>query len=154
LQYFRDGEKVAVFRGSRTLNELQQFVKDNKLKPDPSESKILSTKEEFENEIKQPGYTFVKFFAPWCGHCQKLAPKWDLLATQYSVRKDVSIAKIDCTKEETKPICKEAEVKGYPTLILYKNGERKDTFSGSRSMENLHKFIHKNRRAGSSKEEL
>lgn len=93
------------------MNELQQFVKDNKLKPDPSESKILSTKEEFENEIKQPGYTFVKFFAPWCGHCQKLAPKWDLLATQYSVRKDVSIAKIDCTKEETKPICKEAEVK-------------------------------------------
>ena len=92
------------------MNELQQFVKDNKLKPDPSESKILSTKEDFENEIKQPGYTFVKFFAPWCGHCQKLAPKWDLLATQYSVRKDVSIAKIDCTKEETKPICKDAEV--------------------------------------------
>ena len=43
------------------------------------------------------------------------------------------------------------QVKGYPTLILYKDGERKDKFSGSRSMENLQKFIHKHR---ISKDEL
>jgi len=144
LQYFRDGEKVAVFRGSRMLSELQNFVNENKRKPEATESKTLKSKEEFEKEI-QSGYTFVKFYAPWCGHCQKLAPKWDVLATQYSLRNDVNIAKIDCTNDETKSICTSEKVRGYPTLILYKNGERKDTFSGSRSMENLHKFIHKHR---------
>ena len=106
-----------------------------------------------------------------------LEPKWNILATLYSLRNDVNIVKVDCTNEDSKSICTNEEVrkltckkkknqfldnssfnfismlqvKGYPTLILYKDGERKDKFSGSRSMENLQKFIHKHR---ISKDEL
>jgi len=150
LQYFRDGEKVADFRGSRTFVELQDFVNKNKPKPEPRISKIVTSKDEFDQEIKS-GLTFVKFFAPWCGHCQKLEPKWNILATLYSLRNDINIVKVDCTNEDSKSICTNEEVKGYPTLILYKDGERKDKFSGSRSMENLQKFVHKHR---ISKDEL
>ena len=103
----------------RMLSELQNFVNENKRKPEATESKTLKSKEEFEKEI-QSGYTFVKFYAPWCGHCQKLAPKWDVLATQYSLRNDVNIAKIDCTNDETKSICTSEKVRMYIKITFKK----------------------------------
>lgn len=43
---------------------------------------------------------FVEFYAPWCGHCKSLAPKYDALAEQLAGVESVVIAKMDATANE------------------------------------------------------
>ena len=81
---------------------------------------------------------FIKFYAPWCGHCKNLAPVWDEL---YKTHKDhINVAKIDCTADESSAICGQFEIRGYPSLImLEKNKFYK--FRGPRSFETLSKWM-------------
>ena len=88
----------------------------------------------FSETVKRKD-AFVKFYAPWCGHCKKLAPVWDELAASM-VDKDVLIAKYDATANENA----EVKVQGFPTLRYYKNGEAID-YQGGRDLESLSKFV-------------
>eukprot|EP00984_Skeletonema_dohrnii_P014912 scaffold6371_cov86-Skeletonema_dohrnii-CCMP3373.AAC.1 len=65
----------------------------------------------------------LKFYAPWCGHCVALSPILDQAASHLAGK--LSIGKIDCTVE--KKICKgKFDVRGYPTLKYYRDGEFSD----------------------------
>lgn len=57
---------------------------------------------------------FVKFFAPWCGHCQRLAPTWTQLSDEVAADKDIVIAEFDADAE--REIAQKYGVSGYPTL--------------------------------------
>jgi protein disulfide-isomerase A1 len=86
----------------------------------------------------------IEFYAPWCGHCKALAPKYDILAKLYvdaGYTDKVTIAKVDATLNDVPD-----EVQGFPTIKLYKAGDKKNpvTYSGSRSIEDLIKFVKEN----------
>lgn len=83
----------------------------------------------------------VEFYAPWCGHCKALAPKYDILGGLYvdqGYSNKVTIAKVDATANDVPD-----EIQGFPTIKLFKAGDKKNpvTYSGSRSIEDLIKFI-------------
>lgn len=84
-------------------------------------------------------YSILPFKAPWCGHCQKLAPTFEELARALEHESTISIAKLDCT--EYRPICKDFDVKGYPTLLWLENGKKVDKYSGPRSLDDLKAYI-------------
>lgn len=76
-------------------------------------------------------------YAPWCGHCKRLAPTWDELAAKGAG--SYKVAKVDCTTE-TK-VCAEYGVKGYPTLHFFGNGAKVgDRYGGQRTLDALHDY--------------
>ncbi|XP_033121043.1 thioredoxin domain-containing protein 5-like [Anneissia japonica] len=109
----------------------------------------ILTDENFVDGVSK-GLTFVKFYAPWCGHCKRLAPTWETLATEVVEQKDVSIAKVDCTVH--KSTCQKYEVRGYPTLLLFKNGKNVEKYGKSRELDSLLTFV--NEKVAQVKDEL
>lgn len=85
---------------------------------------------------------FIKFFAPWCGHCKKMAPDWEKLAAKWVDNEVGMVAEVDCTAEG-KPLCDANGVKGFPTL-KYGDPSSLDDYSGARSYDALDKFATEN----------
>lgn len=83
----------------------------------------------------------VEFFAPWCGHCKKLAPIWEELAEKFSFADDkVSIGKVDA--DEHKVLGRRFGVQGFPTLKWFDGKSETPTdYSGGRDLESLSAFI-------------
>lgn len=75
---------------------------------------------------------FVKFYAPWCGHCKKLVPEWEKLAADLT--DVVNVARVDATRERA--LAKNWTVEGYPTLKLIADG-KVYTYSGPRTADKL-----------------
>uniref|UniRef100_A0A0A9XS29 Thioredoxin domain-containing protein 5 n=1 Tax=Lygus hesperus TaxID=30085 RepID=A0A0A9XS29_LYGHE len=149
LLWIQDGEMVEKYQGARSLDDLSHYVEDRlggadyeklEIEIPPSSPVVTLTSDNFDAGVSN-GLTFVKFFAPWCGHCKGLAPTWEVLGKKFSSYKKVSIAKVDCTLEANKQLCNDQEVDGFPTLLLYKDGEKIDEHTGSRSFEDLYDFV-------------
>ena len=63
--------------------------------------------------------------APWCGHCKSLAPQYEAAAKSLAESSSpIKLAKVDAT-EETE-LATEFGVKGYPTMIFFKKGNKKE----------------------------
>ncbi|ORX75823.1 thioredoxin-like protein [Anaeromyces robustus] len=99
----------------------------------------------FQTSISN-GIWMVFFGATWCPHCRHLTPDWYKFQTEAEEKEleakyDFHIAKVECTESED--ICRDQQLRGYPTIYLFNNGERKAE-ANDRSPEQLMKFAEKN----------
>ncbi|KAJ3713890.1 thioredoxin-like protein [Lentinula raphanica] len=158
LNLYNNGEFVETFKGGRDLDRLTEFVKRH-APPPPSEvqpavdtvedevssgptpnlsgSVLVLNDSNFQSAL-QEGPAFVKFFAPWCGHCKKLAPTWKNLAK--TMQSKLTIAEVDC--ETHKALCKENDIQGFPTLVYISDGIKTE-YNGGRKIEQLTDFATK-----------
>ena len=122
---------------------LQAFLKSEDLPADNTAPvKIVVGKNFNQVVIDNDNDVLIEFYAPWCGHCKKLAPIWDELAADLSHISGLTIAKMDSTANEVEGL----EVRGYPTLKFYHKGSKSAPvdYEGGRELEGFKTWLNEN----------
>jgi thioredoxin domain-containing protein 5 len=158
MNLYRDGEFVEKYKGNRDFDLLTTYLNKNALPPkaaspplpppppppppaadlNPLGEVAILNPDNFHVSVER-GPTFIKFYAPWCGHCKKLAPIWKQLAK--IMQGKVTIAEMDCDAHEK--FCKSQDVGGFPTLMYYPPGGAKSEYTSGRKLEQLKSFAEK-----------
>ncbi|CAN0892353.1 Protein disulfide-isomerase, partial [Linum grandiflorum] len=85
----------------------------------------------------------LEFYAPWCGHCKKLAPILDEVAVSFEKDSSVLIGKLDATANDVPSDT--FDVQGYPTLFFRSSNGNLVQYDGDRTKEDIIEFIEKNK---------
>ncbi|GKT45621.1 uncharacterized protein ColSpa_05802 [Colletotrichum spaethianum] len=113
----------------------KSVVKKPTVTPNKDGISVPLTAEKFQTLVtmtQEPW--FVKFYAPWCHHCQAMAPNWQQLAKEMKGR--LNIGEVNCDVETR--LCKDVHLRGYPTILFFKGGERVE-YEGLRGLGD---FVH------------
>jgi len=104
----------------------------------------------FDKVVDGSKHVLAEFYAPWCGHCKSLSPKYEQVGRIFGDEEDVVIAKIDADSPNGKPLGARFEVKGFPTLKWFPKGSTvPDTYEGGREVADFVKYI--NDKAGTTR---
>ncbi len=93
---------------------------------------------DFDSSIKT-GVVLVDFWAEWCAPCRRLAPTVDQLAEEYNGRVIVAKLNIDDNPNTQAKLM----IRGIPTLMLFKNGDLKETVVGLAGRDDLARLLDK-----------
>ncbi|EEQ97646.1 protein disulfide isomerase, putative [Perkinsus marinus ATCC 50983] len=102
-----------------------------------SESKVHQlTDDNMEDFVKGHKYALVKFYAPWCGHCKKIAPEFEQAAAELAEEvEDATLALGELDATEHKKMAEKYAIRGYPTLYWFVNGEHTEYGGGRTAAE-------------------
>jgi thioredoxin domain-containing protein 5 len=154
LLWLENGKKVDKYSGPRSIDDFKAYIEQRSsgegaakttektvVKEDGEGVAVLQlTGDSFPQTIES-GVTFIKFYAPWCGHCKRLVPTWSQLAEKFVGKANIKIAKVDCTLQENRELCAQQEVNGFPTLFIYKDATKISEYNGSRSLDDMFQFV-------------
>jgi len=81
----------------------------------------------------------VDFWADWCSPCLVIAPVLERVIADYAGK--IALAKLEVDEGENMKLAGRYRVRGFPTIVLFKNGEEKDRFSSARPRQFIEQFI-------------
>nr|BAG16714.1 protein disulfide isomerase [Glycine max] len=99
----------------------------------------------FHDTVSKHDFIVVEFYAPWCGHCKKLAPEYEKAASILSSHDPpVVLAKIDANEEKNKDLASQYDVRGYPTIKILRNGGKNvQEYKGPREADGIVDYLKK-----------
>jgi len=81
---------------------------------------------------------FIKFYAPWCHHCQAMASSWQQLAKE--MKGKLNVGEVNCDAHSR--LCKDVRLRGYPTVLFFRGGERVE-YDGLRGLGDFVQYAQK-----------
>jgi thioredoxin 1 len=98
------------------------------------------TDQNFDQEVlKSDKLVLVDFWATWCAPCRMIAPAVDAIAEEFVGRAKVGKLNVD----ENLSVTSRFNIRGIPTLLLFKDGEVQEQVIGATSKEVIYKLIEK-----------
>jgi len=153
LKFFPKGGDVKSpedYNGGRTAADIVQFLNDKTgakgfVRKAPSAVTVIRDAAAFDKIVDGSRNVLVEFYAPWCGHCKTLAPKWEEVAKIFSTEEDVVVANVDADSEAGRPLGQRYGVSGFPTIKYFKKGSTEATdYSAGREVADIVKFLNDN----------
>jgi len=145
---FIQQSKIYTYNGERTVEEFVKFTTGGYEKSTPEDlpktepvaaegsDVVVVTEANLETLLAAKGHSlYLDFYAPWCGHCKKLAPTYEKVATE--LKGKVVVGKVDCTVETG--LSKRFGIKGYPTIKFLNAGNTYE-YKGDRTLEDMVAF--------------
>lgn len=150
-------EGVSAFVNEFFAGTLKPFLKSEEVQEDDTTGDVVILKGKSFNDlvINNDKDVLVEFYAPWCGHCKKLAPIWDELGAKVKEQSsNIVIAKIDSTANEID--VPGVAVKGFPTIYFFKGNDKANpvAYNDGRDLESFLKFLNANTHHAFEHEEL
>jgi protein disulfide-isomerase-like protein len=146
LMFFPEGtQKSESYSGGRTSADITDWVNkrtgaNGKIKGAATAVTVL-TPDNFDRIVKDTNKNvLVEFYAPWCGHCKSLTPKYEEVAVTFDGEEEVVIAKLDADAHREPATA--YGVSGYPTLKWFPKGNKAgEDYSGGREVADFIRFI-------------
>ncbi|RKO96410.1 thioredoxin-domain-containing protein, partial [Caulochytrium protostelioides] len=97
--------------------------------------------EAYKREVTQSkSLVLVEFYAPWCGHCQNLAPHYESAAKK--LRSIAKVVAVNCDQNALASFCGSKGVKGYPTIRLGgKEPKQFEDYQGERTAKAIVDYV-------------
>ena len=105
----------------------------------------------FKSQLNK-GPWLLQLHADWCGYCQLLKPQWKKFEdTARNSKCKFNVASIESSALQRH--FPNIDVRGYPTIKVFNNGQPKEDYNGARQAENLLRFVksHSLNKSNSSK---
>ncbi|CAI8586514.1 unnamed protein product [Vicia faba] len=156
IKVFAPGKPPVDYQGARDVKPIAEFAlqqvkvllkerlsgkatggSNEKKEASASSSVELNSSNFDELVIKSKELWIVEFFAPWCGHCKKLAPEWKRASN--NLKGKVKLGHVDCDAD--KSLMSRFNVQGFPTILVF--GADKDTpvpYEGVRTASAIESF--------------
>lgn len=94
----------------------------------------------FDKFLSEHNFVMVKYYVPWCSHCQKLAPEYSKLAKKMDSDKNSKIVIAELDAVVGKEIADKQNVHGYPTIKYYFHGFPIQ-YLGDRTAEKMEEWL-------------
>ncbi|KAM0795147.1 hypothetical protein BDR22DRAFT_814057 [Usnea florida] len=131
--------ETAIAKATGKVPGVSKKPKKPSATPNPLGNSVSLTPESFQKLVTNTQDPwFVKFYVPWCHHCQDLAPTWLQMAKELQGK--LNVGEVNCDAEVR--LCKDVHVRAYPTIHFFKGGERVE-YDGLRGLGDLVSYANK-----------